>query len=176
MDYIEGDKLDVVWNGLPEKQKLEIAAQLQAILAEMRGLKGQYIGALSGGKAIDVRMLAVEGGPFQTEEEFNQFLLSDTRGPQYLHDIASRSLRTDHDIVFTHGCFAPRNIIVKDGHVVGILYWERAGWYPEHWEFLQTLNGPDHRTNWYNYLEHIHPKLYEAEYIANKFLGAILRH
>jgi hypothetical protein len=176
MEFIEGEKLDVVWNTLSKEQKLDIANQLRGILVELRSLKGQYIGSLNRGKAFDSRMLTIEGGPFETEEEFNQFLLSDTRGPQYLHDIASRSLRTDHEIVFTHGNFAPRNIIIKDGRVVGILYWEMAGWYPEHWEFLQTLAGPALRNDWYAYLEYIHPKSYEPEYIANKFLGSLLRH
>jgi len=138
--------------------------------------KGQYIGALGDGKAIHTRITMIEGGPFDTEEQFNEFLLPNTFGPQFFHDIASRSLRTDHEIVFTHGNFHPRNIIVRDGLVVGILYWETAGWYPEHWDFIQTLNGPDYQTTWYNNLGSIYPKSYEAEFLANSFLGNILRH
>jgi aminoglycoside phosphotransferase (APT) family kinase protein len=44
-----------------------------------------------------------------------------------------------HDIVLTHADFRPANIIVKDGHVTGIIDWEMAGWYPEHWEFVKAF-------------------------------------
>lgn len=42
-------------------------------------------------------------------------------------------------IVFTHGDFYPRNIMVKDGHVKAIIDWEMAGWYPEYWEFAKAF-------------------------------------
>jgi aminoglycoside phosphotransferase (APT) family kinase protein len=31
------------------------------------------------------------------------------------------------------------NILIRDGHVVGILDWEMAGWYPEYWEWCKAL-------------------------------------
>ena len=48
-----------------------------------------------------------------------------------------------HSIVFTHGDFLPRNIIVKDRKVVGILDWEMAGWYPEYWEYCKIMYRPN---------------------------------
>jgi aminoglycoside phosphotransferase (APT) family kinase protein len=178
MDYIEGERLDKVWNGLLDKQKLELADQLKGILSELRSLKGEYIGSLDRGKAIDGRRFDFEGGPFETENEFNHFLVSDTFSstPTILKNIALRSLRTDHELVFTHGDFAPRNIIVKDGQVAAVLDWENSGWYPEYWEFVKTFNAADHRVNWYNYVGLIFPKCYETEYINDRFLGSILRH
>jgi aminoglycoside phosphotransferase (APT) family kinase protein len=134
MDYIEGERLDKIWNGLLEDQKLDIANQLKMILSELRGLKGQYIGSLNRGSATDGRRFDFKGGPFDTENEFNHFLLSDmlSSTPSILRNIASRALRTDHQIVFSHSDFAPHNIIVKDGKVAGILDWEYSGWYPEY--------------------------------------------
>ncbi|KAH9212274.1 hypothetical protein DL95DRAFT_391742 [Leptodontidium sp. 2 PMI_412] len=104
MGYIEGERLDKVWNGLPEEEKLDIADQLKGILSELRSLKGEYIGSLHCGKAIDGRRFGFEGGPFDTEEEFNRFLLSDTFSStaKILRDIAFRSLQRDHELVFTH--------------------------------------------------------------------------
>lgn len=87
-----------------------------------------------------------------------------------------RSLKSDHGIVFSHGDFAPRNIMVKDDRVVGLLDWEYAGWYPEYWDFVKSFNASDHRISWYNYVEHIFPQCYETEYINDRFLGSILRH
>jgi aminoglycoside phosphotransferase (APT) family kinase protein len=178
MDYIEGETLHAVWNGLPEEQKLDIEEQLKGILSQLRSLKGQYIGSINRGEADDVRKFHYTGGPFDTEAEFNRFLVSDKlKGClSILYDMAFRSLRTDHEIVFTHGNFAPRNIIVKDGRVVALLDWEFSGWYPEYWEFVKALKGADHRCTWYNYVEAIFPVCHETEYIKDQFLGAILRY
>ena len=178
MDYIEGETLEAVWNGLPEEQKLDIAEQLKGILSQLRSLKGQYIGSINRGEANDGRRFDYKGGPFDTEAEFNQFLVTDKlKGClPIFYDIAFRSLRTDHEIVFTHADFTPRNIIVKDGRVAALLDWEYSGWYPEYWEFVKTFKGADHRCSWYNYVEAIFPVCHETEYINDRFLGSILRH
>ncbi|KAH9217382.1 hypothetical protein DL95DRAFT_295397, partial [Leptodontidium sp. 2 PMI_412] len=85
-------------------------------------------------------------------------------------------LRIDHEIVFTHADFTPRNMIVKDGRVVALLDWEYSGWYLEYWEFVKTFKGADHRCTWYNYVEAIFPVCHETEYINDRFLRSILRH
>ena len=44
----------------------------------------------------------------------------------------------NHDrIVLTHGDLVPRNILVKNGRIVGIIDWEMAGFYPEYWEYAK---------------------------------------
>ncbi|KAG4426858.1 hypothetical protein IFR04_000289 [Cadophora malorum] len=178
MEYIRGERLDKVWKGLPQEEKLGLAEELRRILSELRGLKGQYIGSINHGEAIDGRKFDIRGGPFETEAAFNQFLLSDTfpSTATILRDIASRSLRTDHEIIFAHGDFAPRNIMVADGKITGILDWEYSGWYPEYWDFVKSFNAADHRIDWYNYVERIFPICYETEYINDRYLGSLLRH
>jgi thiamine kinase-like enzyme len=42
-------------------------------------------------------------------------------------------------LVFTHADLADRNILVQDGRITGILDWEWAGFYPEHWEFVTCV-------------------------------------
>jgi aminoglycoside phosphotransferase (APT) family kinase protein len=178
MEYIPGESLDKVWGTLLEEQKLALADELKQVLSELRGLKGQYIGALNRGQAMDVRKFDLVGGPFDTESAFNDFLLSDTFKaiPTVFRDMASRSLRTDHEIVFTHGDFAPRNIIVKDGKLAAIIDWEFSGWYPEYWEFVKAFNVVDYKLKWHNYVGQVFPKCYESEYINDRFLGSITRH
>ena len=50
-------------------------------------------------------------------------------------------LTVKHDIVFTHGDLDLHSIIVKDGHISGIIYWECAGWMPEYWESVKMRHG-----------------------------------
>lgn len=178
MEYIEGDPLDKVWKDLPEEQKLAIVKQVRGFICEMRTLKGSYIGAIDHGKADDSRMQSIKGGPFDDEHGFNEFLLSDLLKacPKFLAEIAMRSLRTDHEIVFTHGDISPRNIMVKNGEVVALLDWEFAGYYPEYWEYIKSFRAPDYRITWHNYIDHMFPQAYESEYIYDFFLSKIVRH
>lgn len=101
MEYIEGQTLEDAWKGFSEEQKLGIVGQLSNILSQLRNLKGQYIGSLDHGKAYEVRQTVREGGPFDTEKEFNEFLLSNTYPSvsKVLVGFARRSLRRDQEIV-----------------------------------------------------------------------------
>lgn len=46
-------------------------------------------------------------------------------------------------MVFTHNNLAPRNILVRDGIVVGIVDWEFSGLYSQYWEYVKALYWPD---------------------------------
>ena len=46
-----------------------------------------------------------------------------------------------NEIVFTHGDLDPRNILVEEGHVTGIVDWEQSGWYPGYWEYVKAMWG-----------------------------------
>ncbi|PQE13547.1 kinase-like domain protein [Rutstroemia sp. NJR-2017a WRK4] len=178
MDFIEGDRLDKVWNSLPEATKLSLAAQINSMLVQLRSLRGRYIGAVNNDKAIDSRRYDLEGGPFETEAQFNEFLLSDVypQVPKCFLHMAERALLTNHAIVFAHGDLAPRNMIVRDGKVVAVLDWENAGWYPEYWDFVKTFNALDQRCNWYDYVDRIFPVRYEQEFMNDRFVGTLIRH
>ena len=41
--------------------------------------------------------------------------------------------------VFSHGDLQPSNIMVRDGHVAGIIDWAEAGWYPYFWDAYNLL-------------------------------------
>jgi hypothetical protein len=106
-----------------------------------------------------------------SEDEFNDFLLTSphTRtAPNRVRWLRSM-LRTDHRIVFTHGDFHPRNIMVVDMHdphaavgatsdtdieVSGIIDWDTSGFYPEYWEELKALNtrSPCDPSDWWEHL------------------------
>ncbi|KAL4875144.1 kinase-like protein [Aspergillus karnatakaensis] len=157
-----------------------VAEQLRSYVLQLRELKGdgKYIGSLGGGKAIIGYIARLEGGPFESEEEFNQFVLSDLlRGiPDLMRHYAKYALTTGHEIVFTHADLAPRNIMVDDtGRVTGIIDWEESGWYPEYWEHNKAMRDFKPMPNWPEYLARIVPPQYEKEYIGFSWLSRLLR-
>jgi hypothetical protein len=108
-------------------------------------LKGDYIGAINRGRAIIGQIVSIEGGLFDSEQLFNEFILGDIvkSAPEILRYHAKYTPMENHDIVFTYSDFAPRNILINKlkGRVMAILDWEYASWYPEHWEYIQALLG-----------------------------------
>ena len=83
-------------------------------------------------------------GPFKSEKEFHEYLLS----PASSHSFASseeyhvtlaqakRIFDASHRVVFTHGDLYSHNILVDENLcLTGFLDWEAAGWCPEYWEF-----------------------------------------
>jgi hypothetical protein len=54
----------------------------------------------------------------------------------------------NHDIILTHGDFAPRNVLIRGTKVVAILGWELTGYYPEYWEYLKALRRPPWESEW----------------------------
>ncbi|KAL4790580.1 kinase-like protein [Aspergillus venezuelensis] len=153
--------------------------QLHSYVLQLRALKGTYIGGVERGTAIIGKRTSVEGGPFESEKKFNEFILADIVriAPDLLRHYAKHALLDTHEIVFTHGDLAPRNILVDDsGNVTAVLDWEYAGWYPEHWEYIKALVHLRPMPDWPEYLSMILPPKYEQEYIGMTFLGLFLRH
>jgi aminoglycoside phosphotransferase (APT) family kinase protein len=157
MSYIEGNTLDNVWLDLLTEDKEKIANQLRAFIMEMRALKfphGESLGSLATRRCKDIRRSSFRASfPILSESQFNAFLVSLLRNQQseYIAQLAS-SLRDDHKIVLTHSDLHPRNIIIRDGSVVGLIDWEAGGWYPEYWEYVKGLNNVEEVKDWWRYL------------------------
>jgi aminoglycoside phosphotransferase (APT) family kinase protein len=178
MDYMPGKRLDEAWDTLDSDQKLCIASELHSYINQLRDLKGDYIGAVDRGKVVTGQIASIEGGPFDSEQQFNEFILGDIvrACPDILRHYAKFALMDGHEIIFTHADFAPRNILVEGGRVTAILDWEYAGWYPEHWEYIQALRHVKPMPDWPEYLSRILPPRYEREYIGMSWLSRILSH
>ncbi|KAJ6007421.1 hypothetical protein N7540_011397 [Penicillium herquei] len=178
MNFMPGQRLDEAWETLNEDEKKSIADELCSYINQLRALKGDYIGALNRGKAIIGQISSLEGGPFDTEQQFNDFILGDIvrLAPKILREHCRFALYDNHEIVFTHGDLALRNILVDGGHVTAILDWEYAGWYPEYWDYILALRHLTPMPYWPDYLPRIFPRPYEVEYIGMSFLSRILRH
>lgn len=53
--------------------------------------------------------------------------------------------KTSHEMCFTHGDVAPRNIMVKKSsgvyHVAALIDFEMSGFLPEYWEYISAKVG-----------------------------------
>ena len=159
-------------------QKISITNELHFYINQLRGLKGDCVGAVDRGKAIIGRRISMEGGPFDTEQQFNESNWGDLvqSAPDLLRHYAKYALTDDHEIVFTHADISPRNILVEEGHVIVILDWEDAGWYPAYWEYTQVLRQLKLVPDWPEYISRILPPKFEREYVGMSFLALILSH
>lgn len=175
MKYIEGQTLQQAWPVLTPDQRSNILAQLSDYIAQMRALRGIYLGRLDGQGVVVPSIITRSGGPFSTLTEFHDWLVKPPKRLQsqsmYWHQITTQ-LGADYPIVFTHGDIASRNIIISEGRIVALLDWEYAGWYPEYWEYVFTLRGMDN-IDWETLgqqLPSLFAQRYDVEYILVQFI------
>jgi aminoglycoside phosphotransferase (APT) family kinase protein len=168
MDFIHGEKLDLVWPGMTAAEKSSICRQLRDILTTMRSIPSEtgLIGSCSGGEARDIRIYTdYRGGPFANEEIFNSAFYFDISSltPIPIRTALYQQIRHDHRIVFSHGDIAQHNILVKDGQITALLDWETAGWFPEHWDYIKFFDRKGINRDWQNYAPEIFPQSYDTE-------------
>ena len=135
-----------------------ITTDLKSMMDELRALRitdfetGSYVGSIGRQPCRDMlfRSGSESKGPFLTGEDmyeniierwtklFESDLLSES-SVQFTRRLYREN--SGNDIVFTHGDLDPRNILVENGHVSGIVDWEQAGWYLEYWEYVKAMWG-----------------------------------
>ncbi|KJZ73919.1 hypothetical protein HIM_06587 [Hirsutella minnesotensis 3608] len=169
MDYIEGQSLDKLWPDMCAIQRKDVARQLREIVEKMRSVAppAHLIGACDGTEIRDTRLyFTYHSAPCYDERGFNEFLLSSlfNHTPPLVREAFSRRLRANHRIVLSHCDLTPRNILVHDGRVVGIVDWEDSGWYPEYWEYVKFFQRAADK-DWKQYAEDIFPELYHDELV-----------
>lgn len=154
MEFIEGDTLDDVWGDLDTDQKESIITQLKGYFDQLRTIKGDFIGSVDRSHCEDQIFSNNRGayGPFQDEHEFREGCINamyESDRDHWPETVAGfiRALPPG-EIVFTHNDFHPRNIIVRDGKVVGIIDWELSGFYPEYWEYVKAWYRPSEDEAW----------------------------
>ena len=119
MDFIAGERLDIVWPSLEESEKDGICQELREMLTKMRALpwKSGMIGSCSGGEVRDCRQYdTYTGGPFADETSFSSFYLDFVSTiPTPIRAALSSQIRSDHRIVFSHGDIAQHNCWFRRG-------------------------------------------------------------
>lgn len=167
--YIHDGNTYIVMSRLPGKPPMKLLAgmslaeinvitsDLKPMMDQLRALrvtefsKESYIGSLGFQPCRDLmfRSGSESKGPFRTEEEMYENIVQRWTNslfePMLENSIEyTRRLyreNSGNEILFTHGDLDPRNILVENGHVSGIIDWEQAGWYPEYWEYVKTMWG-----------------------------------
>ncbi|KAG4429124.1 hypothetical protein IFR05_015392 [Cadophora sp. M221] len=95
--------------------------------------------ASNGGPVFDYRIPKRSAGPFDSEKDFNDYLITQDRLRSPIHS-------TSHKITFTHADLNLTNILVDGNRLFGLVDFGCAGFYPEYWEFTKAKLsefGPD---------------------------------
>ncbi|KAK4034894.1 kinase-like domain-containing protein [Parachaetomium inaequale] len=147
MEFIDGQPLDEAWPSCTAAQRSHIISQLRGFLAELRAITGEFIGSVDRSVCNDQVFAnrASAYGPYADEAAFRvgigQSLRACDADPTWtelvIGFVEAMPLHHEEPPVMTHGDLVPRNILVKDGHVVGIVDWEMAGFYPPYWEYVK---------------------------------------
>ncbi|KAE9400988.1 kinase-like protein [Gymnopus androsaceus JB14] len=189
MSYMPGIMLQRHWRQLTFAQHESVMRQVKDMISVLRSLPqpepGKWIGTVSRGPFND-RLVGRNYlyGPFQTEEQFNDFRMeyfnqtpwSDI--PEVVAQVADirRRMPVDSNIVFTHGDINQRNLLIdvkgdrpEDVQITALIDWEQAGWRPAYWEKLkiryQSGVGPQWK-RWREMIEAYHQDLRRETEIA----------
>ena len=190
---VEGQCLDTIWSDLSTAEREDVKARLRAAVNSMRLMPDHgYIGSVGHRKCFDGVFITSGpdspdvNGPFANENEMNEAMLSrlaETEPPSSI-----RLFRTilsdlpDHKIVFTHTDLQARNILVRrGGHGTAdhgkikltIIDWEYSGWYPEYWEFCNSLIFNTFRNEWLDIIQDT-LDVYINEYLLMQKIRSIL--
>ncbi|KAG6006698.1 hypothetical protein E4U21_006773 [Claviceps maximensis] len=151
MSYIKGQTLGKAWDSLSTDQRNSISAEIKQHVSSLRQLSPpaeDMVCSAFQNPVWDVRVGYNLFGPVSLGEFHSvvrgHLVMEDVE--QYLGEGVARMHTDPYRICFTHADLAPRNIMVRNGHVAAIIDWDFSGWYPEYWEFIKsryTFTGSD---------------------------------
>lgn len=148
MDYIDAPELTFTWHKLTNMQKKQFFVQLKDYINQMRALEPSnpgHIQAADGTGVFDSRLCLdnCPMGPFISSREFHTHLGHDCirtlKTHQQYWPLLDKMAEKQYRTVFSHSDISPRNVLARDGKILGIIDWECAGWYPEYWEYTRWL-------------------------------------
>ncbi|KAF1912127.1 kinase-like domain-containing protein [Ampelomyces quisqualis] len=140
VDRVEGEDLQTAWPTLSQDAKIRIAGQTASFLEQLRNLQSDKMASI-GNAPLYSGWLFLQGagtphGPFASEDELWQSLVRKLEKlPEKVRDAFHKRLPPCAPYTFTHGDLTTVNIMVKDGNLVAIIDWERAGYFPVWWEY-----------------------------------------
>ena len=184
MEFISGDTLESLWPNLTESNKTTIMKKLRSVFEQIRSLPSPgFYGNVSGG-CLPYHLFWIAGnkksvsGPFKSERDLLLGLAEKSRinsannnRHSYMADFIERQLSrafgNDHLPTFSHSDLQRKNIIVREipsgdkntsteeTHVVSIVDWEVAGWYPSYWEYAAAFFAFKWEDDWLERVEEV---------------------
>ena len=145
----------MVGSGVRKSQEhVYILDQLKYLIAEMRRIPPTRcigVASVNGEILYDCRLprpaTGVRFGPSNNVSDFHLWLragYATHKHPEVRELIAVDEQRA-WPILFTHRDLGRLNILVHGDDVLGIVGWERAGWFPSYWEYTMAWNvNPQH--------------------------------
>jgi thiamine kinase-like enzyme len=109
-----------------------------------------------------------------TIADFNSFLTRETRRGKrtdykdFLGSMFEDS--EDYRIVLSHGDLSPRNLMIHEGQLSGIIDWECGGWYPEYWEYIKAMSSSPWSTGWPYMINKVVLDRYRERYAMDRLL------
>ncbi|GBE87269.1 hypothetical protein SCP_1005160 [Sparassis crispa] len=184
MEFIPGRTLKDAWPDMTAASKDTLTEQLRVHMNSLRSLRGTYIGGLGCTPCFD-HIFADEPpsdcGPFPNVAAFHDTLAKAINRygvPEGFPTSRSkcRLFKDDYHIVFSHGDFASRNIMLsEEGKLAAILDWETAGFWPEYWEWMKaSIDIESEPYDWGDALDLILEPFDADALIENMFLRVLL--
>ncbi|KAK1143222.1 hypothetical protein N8T08_006921 [Aspergillus melleus] len=162
MTHIPGQSLAHVGHLMSYAERDRFADDLAACVKQLRTIPNNTpykFGDTRGGPIIDHRIPDDRGGPFNTEADFNNHLVSHL-ACNIFDAVDGLPIRQDHRSFFTHGDFHATNLLVEGGRLSGIIDWECAGYLPEYWESTKAM----YTSNWKPIQQAIFYRVFGHEY------------
>ena len=152
MTQVPGRPIGQLLDTMTDDQVENVVIDLKRYVAELRAIPNPVskfeICNSKGGGILDWRIPGSQSEElrFQTETDFHNYL-TEMMTDDIRRD-AAKSHAVSHAIVFTHGDLNPRNILGENGKITGIVDWENAGFFPEHWEYTKMHYTVRHLIRW----------------------------
>ncbi|GIZ43218.1 hypothetical protein CKM354_000645200 [Cercospora kikuchii] len=149
-ERVPGTRLSDLWESLDKPTQQDIKVQFRQQLACMRACTSETIGRLPCTPTYNIynRLATTHFGPFRDEQTFDDWCLAripvglwGLQRKQWARWLQKERLgsQNSNKFVLTHCDLTPRNIIVKDGKITGIVDWERSGFFPAYAEYAFAM-------------------------------------
>lgn len=151
MDRVKGRSLDTCLSEIPDQHLKNVVSQLAGFIQQLRKLGSRKtMGSWPSGPYDNVLFDPPPLREFHGMQEFQAYWIYRLGTLMGLPEIPSalREVGEKHDVVLAHGDLAPRNIMVDDGEITGIIDWETLGWYPDFWELMMAAKGSSLSSKW----------------------------
>ncbi|CAG7922806.1 unnamed protein product [Penicillium olsonii] len=145
-ERLRGKPLSEAWPTMSQTDKDRVASQTADYLKQLRELRSDRMESL-GGQPLYHAFLFMSGygkghGPLCSDDElWTEMSKSLDHVPENVLIKFRERLPTAAPYTFTHGDLTDVNIMVEGGHLVGIIDWEGAGYFPVWWEFAALSIG-----------------------------------